>query len=171
MPPRRLTRPSPAERGEQITVDTMPLPVWQRTWHDKQSQTVQALYAIAVATTPWVGVRITVHVDTSYHMVQSYATAEVFDGTAWHPTAGLHPVNMQAAADMGTYRKFDEDGAKIDAARLLEDTRLAYTFRAMGPAEYAERERVVVSHLPFDPGDVGLQLVEDVVLTEPEQRP
>lgn len=148
----------PPPPGKPFSEHNLPEPVWDRAWcedgHQGSSDTYQALYVIAAPTTPWVGVRTTIRVAHRSHEAQSYATAEVWDGTSWHAVAGLHPLLMRAGVPTAPAHnspvRYSPEGARADIARLLEDARLAYTYRAMGPAEFAERERVVVTQAPLD---------------------
>jgi hypothetical protein len=116
--------------------------LWARQWDDltpvKHWQTMFAV-PLAAGNLPSVGVRVTISVNTTFHMANSYATAEVFDGTQWHPIAGLPAQLMKSAIrhQGGMGAVFSTSGAEEDAAQLLQDTQTAYRYRAPGPSEFA----------------------------------
>jgi hypothetical protein len=116
-----------------ITSDTVPMPTWTRRWKNPSGEYRQGLYTVRVPGGPMVGVRVSIHLNSATHDMQSYATAEVFDGTQWHAVAALPPALMETEARVpgsGFTRYWSDERALRDTARLLEDVRVAYTYRA-----------------------------------------
>lgn len=120
----------PHEDEHPITAGSVPMPIWTRNWEDRRGQDRQALYALWVGGAPLVGVRISIHLASAAHEFQSYATAEIFDGVQWHTVAALPPPLIRTAQISSNQRYWDDDGERADTARLLEDVRLAYQYRA-----------------------------------------
>ena len=127
---------------------------WSREWTGSRRSHRQCLVALASATAGHIGVRITVMVDGVNHDTESYASAEVFDGTQWHAIAGLPPQLMKSAVRSPFQQRswiIDAEGIEADMTVLLRDVRWAYELRAPGPGVQVSREP------PTEPDYVGLR--------------
>lgn len=137
-----------------MTHEQLPAPpaaVWTREWNDDNSTNAthhfRALYPFEVENAPPIGVRVAIDITPIYHLQSSGAMAEIFDGLQWHVIAALPSSMLRSAQRERAIWKFDPDGQPFDVARLLEDVRLAYRYRAPGPAEFAlmAQQRLLVT--------------------------
>jgi hypothetical protein len=115
-----------------ILIDSAPPPpsVWERTWEAGQVTHYQALYKIDGSPAPPVGVRITIQVDRTYPERQSYAAAEVFNGSGWNAVSGLPPQLMKCIVQKyGNTAKFSLEGLAEDVNQLLSDAQHAWDYR------------------------------------------
>ena len=108
-------------------------PAWSRRWDAGHRGYYQALYALETASSGVVGVRVTV-LAIGDDPVNSFATAEVFDGTQWHGVSTLPGPNMACSRHVNDPELLDRD-----VKTVLRDVGYAYSLRAPGPGVQVTR--------------------------------